>query len=187
MLKKTITFEDLDGNPVTEDFYFNLSKAEVAEMEFSEKGGLSEYLKRIVAEEDSGKLMETFKDIIKRSVGQRSEDGRRFIKNQDIVDNFIQTDAYSELFMELATQADAAVNFITNVIPRSLDVDLQKTGLTGTEGGPSVETLSLPASETTEPAWLREGRTPTPAEVRDATPEQLRLAFSRKQADQVTP
>lgn len=121
MFKKSITFHDLDGNKITEDFYFHLTKAEVTELELSEKGGLTGYLQAIVKEEDAKELIAKFKEIILMTVGRRSEDGRRFIKNQEIRDDFMQTEAYSELFMELATDADAATAFMTALIPAGLE------------------------------------------------------------------
>ena len=117
MLKKTITYTDYDGNPRTEDFYFNLSKAEVAEMELSEIGGLSTLLKKIIAERNNKKIIELFKDLILRAYGEKSPDGKRFVKNQELRDAFCQTEAYSELFMELAGNAEAAVAFVNGITP----------------------------------------------------------------------
>lgn len=120
MIKKSITFEDLDGNTITEDFYFNMSKAELIELEASTKIGLSETLQQIVAEDDSQKIIEYFKKIILAAYGVRSEDGRRFIKSQELRDAFAQTDAYSELFIELGANAAAAAEFINGIIPKGL-------------------------------------------------------------------
>lgn len=117
MLKKTISYTDYDGNLRTEDFYFNLSKAEVTEMELSAEGGLSKMLEKIVASQDSKRIMEIFKDIILKAYGEKSPDGKRFIKNQELREGFAQTEAYSELFMELATNADAASSFINGIVP----------------------------------------------------------------------
>lgn len=118
MVKKTITYTDFDGNERKEDFYFNLTHAEVTEMELSTDGGLVKMLEKIVAEQDSKKIIETFKDMILRSYGEKSPDGRRFIKNQELRDAFSQTEAYSELFMEVATNAEAAAAFMNGIIPR---------------------------------------------------------------------
>ena len=118
MLKKTITYTDYDGNERTEDFYFNLTKAEVAEMEMSYTGGMEKMLKKIVAEKDSKRIVEIFKDLILRSYGEKSADGKRFIKNQELRDAFAQTEAYSELFMELATDAEAAAAFVNGILPK---------------------------------------------------------------------
>lgn len=117
MLKKTIKYVDFDGNERTEDFYFNLTKAEVTEMELSTEGGLAKTLEKIVAEKDSKRIVETFKDLILKAYGEKSLDGKRFVKNQEVRDSFAQTEAYSELFMELATNADAAASFVNGIIP----------------------------------------------------------------------
>ena len=117
MLKKTITYTDYDGNERTEDFYFNLTKAEVAEMEMSYTGGMEKMLRKIVAEKDSKRIVEVFKDLILRSYGEKSADGKRFIKNQELRDAFAQTEAYSELFMELASDAEAAAAFVNGILP----------------------------------------------------------------------
>lgn len=177
MLKKTITFTDYNDQQLTEDFYFNLSTAEITEMELSQKGGLTEYMKKIIAEEDGKKLVELFKELITKSVGKRSGDGRRFIKNQEIIDDFVQTEAYSQLFIELSTDADQAAAFITGVVPSNMKEAVEKAA--AQQNG----TAELPAEsdKSDEPAWLREGRTPTPDEVKNATPEQLRQAWMRKE------
>lgn len=185
MLKKTITFEDLEGNKLTEDFYFHLTKADIAEMELSEKGGLTDHVKKIIAAEDGPQLVALMKDLLVKTVGHRSEDGRRFIKNQAIIDDFVQSDAYSELFVELATNAESAAAFIRGVVPASMQ-EAVDTGMSENVELPAVSDSATPApapqAEVVEPAWLTEGRTPTPDEVKNATPEQLRLAFQRKQA-----
>jgi hypothetical protein len=120
MIKKTITYTDYDSNERTEDFYFNLSKAEVAEMEMSVNGGITKMLEKIVAEKDQKRIVESFKDLILRSYGEKSPDGKRFIKTQELRDAFAQTEAYSELFMELATNAEAAAAFVNGIIPSSI-------------------------------------------------------------------
>lgn len=120
MLKKTMTYVDYDGNNRTEDFYFNLSKAEVMEMELGTTGGMQKMLEKIVAEQDTKRIIEVFKDIILRAYGEKTADGKRFIKSQEITDSFAQTEAYSDLFMELATDADAASKFINGIVPQNL-------------------------------------------------------------------
>lgn len=117
MLKKTITYNDYNGNKRTEDFYFNLTKAEVMEMEMSKNGGLSEHIQRIVQSEDNAAIISIFKDIICKSYGEKSLDGKRFIKSKEITDAFVQTEAYSELFMALATNAEEAAAFVNGIIP----------------------------------------------------------------------
>lgn len=127
MLKKTISYVDYDGNQRTEDFYFNLSKAEIAEMEMTTSGGLDKVISQIIAEQDGKRIIELFKDLILRSYGKKSPDGKRFIKNQELRDEFSQTEAYSDLFMELATDADAAAAFVNGIVPNSMGAVQQGT------------------------------------------------------------
>lgn len=117
MLKKTITYDDYNGVSRTEDFYFNLTPAEVMEMEMSVDGGLVEQITRIVNANDHKQIVAIFKDIILRAYGEKSPDGRRFIKSQELRDGFSQTEAYSQLFMELATDSEAAAAFINGIVP----------------------------------------------------------------------
>lgn len=121
MLVKNIKYVDFDDNEKSEDFYFNLTMAEVTEMETSTEGGLAKMLEKIVAEQDSKRIMEIFKDIILRSYGEKSPDGKRFIKNKEIRDSFSNTEAYSELFMSLATDAEKASEFINGILPKNLN------------------------------------------------------------------
>lgn len=127
MLKKTITYVDYDGNQRTEDFYFNLSKAEIAEMEMTTAGGLDKVINQIIAEQDGKRIIELFKDLILRSYGKKSPDGKRFIKSEELRDEFSQTEAYSDLFMELATDADAAAAFVNGIIPNNFGTVQQGT------------------------------------------------------------
>ena len=120
MLKKTVKYVDYDGTERVEDLYFNLTKAEVMEMELGTTGGMQKMLEKIVAAQDSKQIISVFKDIILRSYGEKSDDGRRFIKTQEITDAFAQTEAYSDLFMELATNADAASDFINGIVPQGM-------------------------------------------------------------------
>jgi len=131
MIKKTITYTDYDGNTRTEDFYFNLSKPELMEMDFSASGGMEKMIKRIVATNDTKRIIEIFKDIILRSYGEKSADGKRFVKVVDgrkLSEDFAQTEAYSELFMELATDDKAASEFINGVIPQNLVEEIAARG-----------------------------------------------------------
>ncbi len=117
MLKKTITYTDYNGSQRTEDFYFNLSKAESMEMELSTTGGLSETIRRIVAAQDQPAIIKIFKELILKAYGEKSPDGKRFIKSEEISKAFSETEAYSILFMELATDADAAAKFVNGIVP----------------------------------------------------------------------
>nr|DAZ81549.1 MAG TPA: hypothetical protein [Caudoviricetes sp.] len=117
MLKKTITYTDYNGVERTEDKYFNLSKAEIMEMEMSTAGGFAEMVQGIVKAQDAPAIMKIFKDIILKSYGEKSPDGKRFIKSKELSDEFSQTEAYSDLFMELCTNAEASAAFINGIIP----------------------------------------------------------------------
>lgn len=120
MLKKTIKYIDYNGETREEDFYFNLSKAEITEMELSKEGGMSEYIKKISAAQNGPELIKLFKEIITKSYGEKSLDGKRFIKNKDLTEAFTQTEAYSELFVELASNADEAAKFINGIMPKNM-------------------------------------------------------------------
>lgn len=117
MLKKTIAYTDYNGVERKEDFYFNLTKAEIMEMEMSTSGGFVEMINRIVAAQDAPAIIQVFKEMIFKAYGEKSPDGKRFIKSKEISEAFAQTEAYSQLFMELATDADAASNFVNGIIP----------------------------------------------------------------------
>ena len=117
MYKKTITFNDLDGNKLTEDFWFHLSKAKILEMELSTTGGLEASMKELIKKRDGANIMSTFKDLILMSYGERSLDGKRFLQSKEISEAFEQTDAYSELFTELVTNDEAAAEFFNGILP----------------------------------------------------------------------
>lgn len=117
MLKKTITFEDYNGNKRTEDHYFNLTKAEITEMELGVSGGLTQMLQGIIAAQDTPSIIKFVKELILKSYGQKSPDGRRFIKSAQLSEEFSQTEAFSELFMELATNDEATSAFVNGLIP----------------------------------------------------------------------
>lgn len=126
MLKKRIKYVDYDGEQREEDFYFNLNKAEIIEMELSTAGGLKQTIEKITDSKDMPQLIALFKDLIVKSYGEKSLDGKRFIKSKDLSDAFIQTEAYSELFMELATDDNAASEFVNGIIPSDLAADVAK-------------------------------------------------------------
>ena len=120
MLKKTINYTKYNGEQKTKECYFNLSKAEIAEMELEIPGGMAANLKQITEAKDTPSLVKIFKNLILRSYGVKSSDGERFIKNQQVREEFEQSEAYSELFMELATNADSAAEFVNGIIPADL-------------------------------------------------------------------
>ena len=117
MLKKTVTYTDHDGNERTEEFFFNLNKAEVTEMELSTEGGMEKMLKKIIESRDGKRIIEVMKDIVLRAYGEKSPDGRRFIKTPEMREAFSQTEAYVNVFMELATDAKAASDFVRGILP----------------------------------------------------------------------
>lgn len=120
MFKITKTYTDYNGNERTEDFFFNLTKAECMEMNLSTAGGLDAYLQKIVDTKDVPALIKQFKDLVLMAYGEKSADGRRFMKDDEIRRGFAETEAYSMIFMDLATDANAAVAFINGIIPQDL-------------------------------------------------------------------
>lgn len=116
MLKKTITFVDYAGNERTEDHYFNLNKSEATKMELSTTGGLTQMIENIIAAQDNPAIIKIFEDLILKSYGKRSPDGRRFMKSEEISRDFMETEAYNKLFMELITDPKKAAAFVNGVI-----------------------------------------------------------------------
>lgn len=131
MLKKTITYEDFNGVERTETFLFNLTEAELAEMEMSTHGGYAEMIQRIIDSQDGPAIIKIFKDLIFKAYGEKSEDGRRLVKSEEISTAFSQTNAYSILYMELATDADAAARFVNGIVPAKISAELDKKALPG--------------------------------------------------------
>ena len=117
MFKKTMTYTDYNGTERTEDFYFNLDQRDITKMELSTAGGLDTYIKRISAEQDLPKIIALFEELIDKSYGVKSDDGRYFVKDPEALLRFKSTQAYSDLYMELATDADKAAEFINGVTP----------------------------------------------------------------------
>lgn len=120
MIKKTVTFTDFDGNKRTEDFYFHLTEQELTEWELSVDGGLSGVLTRIVNSQDTKTLIGIFKDLLIKSYGVKTPDGRGFVKNEEVLNNFTCTQAFSDIYMELATDDKAAAEFVNGVMPAGL-------------------------------------------------------------------
>ena len=123
MLKKTIKYKDFNGNEREEDFYFNLMQSEIAELELSTVGGFTESIQKIIQTQDGPEIIKQFKKIILKSYGEKSADGKRVIKSDELSEAFSQTNAYSELFMELATDDEAASAFIKGTVPDELKQD----------------------------------------------------------------
>lgn len=121
MIKKTVTYVDYNGVERTEDFYFNLTKAEVAEMEMSVEGGFSKMLEEIVASKDNVKIVNLFKQMVLKAYGEKSADGRRFMKSEEISKAFSETEAYSEIFMSLALNENEAAAFVNGIMPANIN------------------------------------------------------------------
>ncbi len=125
MIKKTMTYIDYNGLERTEDFLFNLSTAEVLEWETSISGGLSEFIKKVSNTQDGPALMELFKKLITKSYGEKSADGKRFMKidpatGRPLYEAFCETEAFSQLYMELATNAEKAAEFVNGILPANM-------------------------------------------------------------------
>ena len=130
MITETIKYTDYNGVEREEKFLFNLSKAELMEMEMGTTGGLAEMIQKIVETQDAPSIIKIFKDLILKAYGEKSADGKRFIKVSDagtpLSIGFSQTEAFSQLFMELATDADAAAEFVKGIIPNDIDISEAK-------------------------------------------------------------
>ena len=124
MIKKIITYTDYNGVERTEPFYFNLSKAELMEMELGVTGGMTEMLDKIIAAKDAPSLMKTFKEMIMKSYGIKSDDGKRLIKSEELSIAFTQTEAYYVLFMELITDDKAGAYFVNGIIPNEIQTEV---------------------------------------------------------------
>lgn len=118
MLKKTVTYIDFDGNERTEDFFFNLTEQEIAEMELSTEGGLGNFINKAVAAKSQVELIELFKKLILAAYGVKSADGRRFVKNVAVREDFMSTQAFSDIYMELVQDADKASAFFNGIVPK---------------------------------------------------------------------
>ena len=124
MISKTVTYTDYNGVERTEKFYFNLEKAEVLEMEMGVSGGLGTMLQKIIDAKDTPLIIRTFKDLLLKAYGEKSPDGKRFIKSEELSTAFSQTRAYSELYMELALDAKKAAEFVNGIMPKDMQVDV---------------------------------------------------------------
>lgn len=120
MIKKHIKYTDYNGGAREEDFYFHLTKADITKMEMSVDGGLAERIQRIVQAKDQPAIIEVFEDLIKRSYGVKTADGKGFLRRSEDLEAFMATEAYSILFMELATDADKAAEFVNGIVPADM-------------------------------------------------------------------
>jgi len=132
MLKKTVTYEDFDGNTVTDEFEFNLTKTELTEMNLAQDGGLDKFIEKIVKEEDQKKIYDLFKGLVVKAYGKRSEDGKRFIKSEQMSEEFTQTAAFDAMMIEMLTSENAALatDFIKGIIPRDIAAQVSQNQAT---------------------------------------------------------
>lgn len=137
MLKETLTYTDFDGNEREEDFYFHLTEAEIVTMDISAdgSGGMAKLIERLAKEEDGEKLMEIFRNLILTSYGEKSLDGKRFIKSKEISEAFAQTNAYNDLFVKLCTDTDYVAKFADGICSKV------------TPNGNKIDKLTLPKVE----------------------------------------
>ena len=126
MYKITETYTDYDDNQRTEDFYFNYSEAELTDLQFSVSGGLAGMIDKIIKTNDMPKLVELFRELIQKAYGEKSNDGRRFIKSPELTKEFTESVAYSQIYMRLATDSKAAQEFINKVVPKSMKDKMQQ-------------------------------------------------------------
>lgn len=121
MLRKMIAYEDYNGNERTEPFYFNLTEAEIMELELGTEGTFTGVIQKIIDTQDTPKLMAYFKKLIMLAYGEKSADGKRFIKSQELSEAFTQTPAYSILVMEFFNDPNAASDFVNGITPKGID------------------------------------------------------------------
>ena len=149
MLKKTVTYKDFNDNPQEDTYYFNLSKSELVELEVEYKEGFGETLQRLIETNDQKSLIAEFKKLILMSYGVKSEDGKRFMKSDELRADFAQTAAYQELFMELAFNDGAAADFIKGIVPAEMSAEMDKAIEAETKARDITPQLPPPATGAT--------------------------------------
>lgn len=188
MLRKPIKYTNIDGQEVTEEFYFHLSKADVIRLQVNMPGGLAERLDQIgkldVNEGNNAALiLQTFEDIVHAAFGRRTPSGG-FVKRASDWEEFVSSDAYSELFMELISNGAYAAQFVKSILPA--DMDLSNVGGATEALTDATQDVQLPegpvevSTEDARPAWLIEERDPTTAEIRSMSRDELMLAMQIK-------
>lgn len=209
MIIKDITFEDLNGTTITETYYFHLGKGEIAKLEMSVKGGLRERLQRLMSTENAAELIPIVEDILRRSIGRRSDDGERFVKDKKYTEEFMVSEACQELLYELLSDPKLSAEFFTNILPKSvrgmaqqvIETPVEEKHIPGVYPKTVDVNLPLPSSfipteEEIEkhrtrlvtetfarssselPAWLRENRDPSQAEIEE-TPHDVLMEYLR--------
>lgn len=126
MYEITEKYVDYNGVEREETFYFNLTAAELMKMEFKTAGGFTERIKKIIASKDTVEIMRTFEEFLNMSYGRKSDDGKRFIKSEEMTREFMETPAYSQIYMKLASDEKSATEFINHVVPADLNAQIAK-------------------------------------------------------------
>lgn len=145
MYAKTIKYTDYNGNEREETFYFNLSKAEIIDLEWRTPGGLENHFKQMMQRLNGQELADTFKMLIQKSYGVKDAEGRRFIKNPEVLANFVETEAYSELYIQLATDDKAAAEFVNGIFPKDVVEAAKKQKEMADKAGLKLVDTSTPA------------------------------------------
>lgn len=176
MIKKTITYEDFNGEQQTEDFYFHLSKSELIDIEIGVEGGMGNLMANLVKMAEPGPIVKQFREIIVKSYGVRSPDGKKFDKNDELTRDFLASPAFDALFSEIISSEQAAEEFVYGIMPKDLVAQVQR----------EAQNVQLPAGDAVqgtvsdEPPWIRENRDPTSLELRTMTQDQLMEAYKKK-------
>lgn len=197
MLRKPITYTNIDGVEVTEDYYFHLTKAELIKLEVGTEGGLQAHLQNVVKTNNASKILELFEWVLSKAYGKRTEGGK-FAKRPEDWAEFVSSEAYSNLFMELITNGAYAAQFIKAIVPADIGDSVEADTSSDAELGKMLEQLSggetvidlpavdqksqeLTAVDEEVPAWYRERREPTQAELQAMGKDEMLLAFKTKQ------
>lgn len=180
MLKKTISYTDFAGNEREEDFYFNLSRTEVVKLQLSVDGGYAEKLTQVSKANKPREIIAYFEDLVKVSYGVRSDDGRRFIKSEEVFNDFKDTEAYSQLFIELLTDADAAAAFVRGVMPQDL-VEAANAQIEEDQAGP--QDYQQPVAQAPQPRTV----TPEQQEIQGQYQPSVREQFGNGPQDGSAP
>lgn len=179
MFKKTINFENFDGDQCSQDFYFHMSKAELLEMAADGKS-MMERLQRIIDANDGRAIISEFTSIIRAAAGVRSEDGARFIKTDLAKSALMDSPAFDELLMELATDAEAATAFIKQLIPEKMQKEMMDQIKKQKEASPPVPDPFAEGIPDNRPAWMKEHRNPTDTELMNMSHAEF-LLFQKRQ------
>jgi hypothetical protein len=177
MFSKTIEYKDFNGVQNAQVFYFHMSKAELLEMA-ADSTVIMDRIKRITEAKDGKAILQEMRELIRMSVGVRSEDGQRFIKDDEARSMLFDSPAYDELLMELSTNAEASADFVRNLIPESMQKEMQAQ--LAKQTGAAPDPFKDPGVKDERPAWVSEGREPTQVELRNMSQAELVEAFQMR-------